>query len=170
MQVLLIDDTPVSLTFMKYLVQKIPGGEVVSFADPLAGLEWCRGNEPDLLIVDFMMPQLDGIATCRLLREQPRLKDTYVMVLTARSEEFSEVAAFEAGASAYLLKRCVGEELGQAIRAVRSGNFYVTPLVTKDVVAAGSTTWAQGGIASVQAEGDTVAEHVTDTLVAGAGL
>ncbi len=52
----------------------------------------------------------------------------------------------------------------------RLGGDSVVMVVTKDVVAAGSTRWAQGGIASVQAEGDTVAEHVTDTLVAGAGL
>jgi len=51
-----------------------------------------------------MMPHLDGIATCRLLREQPRLKDAYIMILTARSEEFSEVAAFDAGADDFIAK------------------------------------------------------------------
>nr|GFD10048.1 two-component system sensor histidine kinase/response regulator, putative [Tanacetum cinerariifolium] len=59
---------------------------------------------PDIILLDVMMPQLDGIATCRLLREQPRLKDTYIMILTARSEEFSEVAAFDAGADDFIAK------------------------------------------------------------------
>jgi len=61
----------------------------------------------------------------------PRVK---VVFITMHADPAYVRAAFEAGASAYLLKRCVGEELGQAVRAVQSGNFYVTPLVTKEVV------------------------------------
>ena len=54
-----------------------------------------------------------------------------IVFITMHADPAYVRAAFEAGASAYLLKRCVGEELGQAMRAVRSGNFYVTPLVTE---------------------------------------
>jgi response regulator RpfG family c-di-GMP phosphodiesterase len=102
MQVLLIDDTPVSLTFMKYLVQKIPGGEVVSFADPLAGLEWCRGNEPDLLIVDFMMPQLDGRSLVAGFREiHPHVP---VLMVTANHDTELRHSALQTGVTDFLNK------------------------------------------------------------------
>ena len=78
------------------------------------------------------MPVLNGIDAARLLKvKYPQMKVVFIMM---HADPAYVRAAFEAGASAYLLKRCVGEELGQAMRAVQSGNFYITPLVIKDVV------------------------------------
>ena len=88
--------------------------------------------KPDIVILDISMPVLNGIDAARVLKiKYPHVK---VVFITMHADPAYVRAAFEAGASAYLLKRCVGEELGQAMRAVRSGNFYVTPLVTKEVV------------------------------------
>ncbi len=88
--------------------------------------------KPDIVILDISMPVLNGIDAARVLRtKHPHIK---IVFITMHADPAYVRAAFEAGASAYLLKRCVGEELAQAMRAVRSGNFYVTPLITKEVV------------------------------------
>lgn len=81
--------------------------------------------KPDIVILDISMPVLNGIDAARVLRtKHPQIK---IVFITMHADPAYVRAAFEAGASAYLLKRCVGEELAQAMRAVRSGNFYVTP-------------------------------------------
>lgn len=59
---------------------------------------------PDVIILDIMMPKMDGIRTCQILREKPELQDTIIVFLTARGEEYSELAGFEAGADDYLTK------------------------------------------------------------------
>jgi DNA-binding NarL/FixJ family response regulator len=88
--------------------------------------------KPDIVILDISMPVLNGIDAARVLRaKHPHVK---IVFITMHADPAYVRAAFEAGASAYLLKRCVGEELAHAMRAVRSGNFYVTPLITKEVV------------------------------------
>ena len=74
--------------------------------------------EPDLIILDIMMPQQDGIETCRLLRKDPKFKNTYILFLTARSEEYSEVAAFENGANDYLVKPIKPRALKSRIEAI----------------------------------------------------
>ena len=80
--------------------------------------------KPDIVILDISIPVLNGIDVARLLKvKYPQVK---VVFITMHADPAYVRAAFEAGASAYLLKRCVGEELGQAMRAVRSGNFYIT--------------------------------------------
>ncbi|TKB84560.1 MAG: response regulator transcription factor, partial [Nitrospira sp.] len=105
---------------------------VGTVGDGRALLEAIPELKPDIVILDISMPVLNGIDAARVLKVKfPQVK---VVFITMHADPAYVRAAFEAGASAYLLKRCVGEELGQAIRAVRSGNFYVTPLVTKDVV------------------------------------
>ena len=105
---------------------------VGTVGDGRALLEAIPELKPDIVILDISMPVLNGIDAARVLNVKfPQVK---VVFITMHADPAYVRAAFEAGASAYLLKRCVGEELGQAIRAVRSGNFYVTPLVTKDVV------------------------------------
>jgi two-component system alkaline phosphatase synthesis response regulator PhoP len=74
--------------------------------------------DPDLIILDIMMPLQDGIETCRILRGQPKFKDTYIIFLTARSEEYSEVAAFENGANDYLVKPIKPRALKSRIDAI----------------------------------------------------
>ena len=63
MAIAIVDDTPLNLTLIQALVRKLtpPGTEIVTFSSPLEGLQWCGSHEPDLVIVDYMMPDLNGI-------------------------------------------------------------------------------------------------------------
>jgi two-component system alkaline phosphatase synthesis response regulator PhoP len=102
-KILVVDDDPDIVELLEFNLKK-EGYLTASAGDGRRALAVAQDFVPDIILLDVMMPQLDGIATCRLLREQPRLKDTYIMILTARSEEFSEVAAFEAGADDFIAK------------------------------------------------------------------
>ena len=79
-----------------YLVETAKNGKIA--------IDIAQQFIPDLIVLDIMMPELDGIETCRLLRENKKFKNTFIIFLTARSEEYSEVAAFENGADDYVVK------------------------------------------------------------------
>ena len=130
-RVLLADDHTLVLEGFRRLLDE--QCELVgTVANGRALLEAVPQLKPDIVILDISMPVLNGIDAARVLKvKYPYIK---IIFITMHADPAYVRAAFEAGASAYLLKRCVGEELGQAVRAVRSGNFYVTPLVTKEVV------------------------------------
>ena len=102
-KILVVDDDPDIVELLEFNLKK-EGYLTTSASDGRQALTVAQEFTPDIILLDVMMPHLDGIATCRLLREQPRLKDTYIMILTARSEEFSEVAAFDAGADDFIAK------------------------------------------------------------------
>ncbi|MGI4743529.1 MAG: response regulator [Janthinobacterium lividum] len=102
-KILVVDDDPDIVELLEFNLKK-EGYLTASAGDGRRALAVAQDFIPDIILLDVMMPHLDGIATCRLLREQPRLKDTYIIVLTARSEEFSEVAAFDAGADDFIAK------------------------------------------------------------------
>ncbi|RZK41304.1 MAG: response regulator transcription factor [Hymenobacter sp.] len=102
-KILVVDDDPDIVELLEFNLKK-EGYLTASAGDGRRALAVAQDFVPDIILLDVMMPHLDGIATCRLLREQPRLKDTYIMILTARSEEFSEVAAFDAGADDFIAK------------------------------------------------------------------
>ena len=102
-KILVVDDDPDIVELLEFNLKK-EGYITASAGDGRRALTVAQDFTPDIILLDVMMPHLDGIATCRLLREQPRLKDAYIMILTARSEEFSEVAAFDAGADDFIAK------------------------------------------------------------------
>ncbi len=102
-KILVVDDDPDIVELLEFNLKK-EGYVTASAGDGRRALAVAQDFTPDIILLDVMMPHLDGIATCRLLREQPRLKDAYIMILTARSEEFSEVAAFDAGADDFIAK------------------------------------------------------------------
>tara|TARA_B100000809_G_scaffold182867_1_gene180629 strand:+ start:564 stop:1256 length:693 start_codon:yes stop_codon:yes gene_type:complete len=102
-KVLIADDEPDILELLKYNFEG--SGYIVETAkNGKVAIELAETFNPDLIILDIMMPELDGIETCRLLRDNKKFKNTFIIFLTARSEEYSEVAAFQNGADDYLLK------------------------------------------------------------------
>lgn len=102
-RVLVVDDESDILEMLNYNLSK-EGYEVVTATDGLSAIEAAKEHMPQLILLDVMMPKIDGIETCRRLREITKLKEVYIIFLTARGEEFTEIAAFEAGANDYLTK------------------------------------------------------------------
>ncbi|MDB5260950.1 MAG: ArsR family transcriptional regulator [Adhaeribacter sp.] len=102
-KILLVDDEPDIIELLQYNLTK-EGYTVAHAENGKEALEKAQKFGPDIILMDVMMPVMDGIAACRKLRELPAFKDTFILFLTARSEEFSEVAAFEAGADDFITK------------------------------------------------------------------
>lgn len=104
MQIAIIEDTPVNLVLMQSLVKRIGEHESMCFSEPVLGLAWCIENEPDLIIVDYMMPEMDGIEFIRQCRRVGALADQPIVMVTAASEKEVRYAALEAGATDFLTK------------------------------------------------------------------
>jgi two-component system alkaline phosphatase synthesis response regulator PhoP len=102
-KILVVDDEPDIVEILRYNLTQV-GYQVFSASDGLLGFSEAEKNTPHLIILDVMMPNLDGIATCEKLRADERFKDTIIMFLTARGEDYSYVAAFDAGADDYITK------------------------------------------------------------------
>lgn len=102
-KVLVVDDEEPILELLKYNLEK-GGYEVKTASDGSRAVDIARKFIPDLVLLDIMMPKMDGVETCRMLRDIPELQKTFVVFLTARSEEYSEVAAFDVGADDYITK------------------------------------------------------------------
>ncbi len=73
---------------------------------------------PDLIILDIMMPKMDGVETCRVLRSNPLFKNTFIIFLTARTEEYSELAGFDVGADDYITKPVKPRVIVSRIQAI----------------------------------------------------
>lgn len=104
MRVVIIDDAQINVTLLQHLVRQLPGCEPVCFTDPVAGLEWCLSNEPDILIVDYMMPVLNGIELVERFRQIPRYADIPVMMVAASLEAEVRQHALLMGVTDFLHK------------------------------------------------------------------
>ena len=102
-KILAIDDEKDILLLLKYNLES-EGYIVKTASSGKQGLEIASEYNPDLILIDIMMPEIDGIETCRKLREIEKFQSTFILFLTARVEEYSEVAAFDAGGDDYITK------------------------------------------------------------------
>jgi two-component system alkaline phosphatase synthesis response regulator PhoP len=103
LKVLVVDDESDILELLDYNLKK-EGYEVKTANDGRKALEIAKTFQPQLVLLDIMMPHQDGVETCRQVRESPETANSFIIFLTARSEEYSEVAAFENGADDYITK------------------------------------------------------------------
>ena len=103
MKILIVDDEKDILEFLSYNLQK-EGYEIFRANNGNSALKVAKKEVPDLIILDVMMPEMDGIETCEKIREIDSLDSTLILFLTARSEEYSELAGFSAGADDYVTK------------------------------------------------------------------
>lgn len=102
-KILLVDDEPDILEFLSYNLEK-EGFDVRTASNGEEAIEIARSFIPHLIVLDVMMPGMDGIETCEEIRKTPELKDCLIAFLTARSEDYSQIAGFEAGADDYIAK------------------------------------------------------------------
>lgn len=103
LKVLVVDDESDILELLEYNLKK-EGYEVKTANDGRKAVEMAKNFQPQLVLLDIMMPHQDGVETCRQLRDAPETANSFIIFLTARSEEYSEVAAFENGADDYITK------------------------------------------------------------------
>jgi two-component system, OmpR family, alkaline phosphatase synthesis response regulator PhoP len=116
-KVLVVDDEQPILELLKYNLEK-EGYSVETANDGLKAVEMAKKFHPDLVLLDIMMPVMDGVEACRRIREIPEVRKTFVIFLTARSEEYSEVAAFDVGADDYITKPIKPRALISRIQAM----------------------------------------------------
>jgi two-component system alkaline phosphatase synthesis response regulator PhoP len=102
-KILLVDDEPDILEILSYNLEA-EGYQVFTAKNGVEGLEKARKKIPHLIILDVMMPEMDGIEACELIRKSKGLEDSIITFLTARSEDYSQVAGFDAGADDYITK------------------------------------------------------------------
>lgn len=128
-KILIVDDEPDILEFMQYNLEK-EGFEVFLASSGKQALEVAKHELPDLIILDVMMPGMDGIETCRELRNDTRLRDTIIAFLTARNEDYSQIAGFESGADDYIAKPIKPRVLISRIKALlkRTGQSISDPV------------------------------------------
>jgi len=102
-KIVLVDDDKDILEMLSYIL-KNAGYEVFTAENGLDGIELSKKVIPDIIILDVMMPEIDGVETCIKLRENNLLSDTIITFLSARSEDYSHIAGLEAGADDYIYK------------------------------------------------------------------
>lgn len=115
--ILLVDDEPDILEFVGYNLKK-EGYEVLTANNGEEGLKIAKKERPELILLDVMMPGMDGIETCDQIRSIPDLEDTLIAFLTARGEDYSQVAGFDAGADDYITKPIKPKVLLSRIKAL----------------------------------------------------
>lgn len=101
--ILLVDDEPDILDFLSYNLRK-EGYTVFTANNGAEGLEIVKKEKPHLIVLDVMMPEMDGIETCRQIKEIPDLKNSIITFLTARNEEYTQITGFDVGADDFITK------------------------------------------------------------------
>ena len=133
-KILVVDDEPDILEILSYNLKK-EGFIVYTAANGKDALEVAKKEAPDLIILDVMMPDMDGMETCLQLRETPQLKNVLIAFLTARGEDYSQISGFEAGADDYITKPIKPRILVSRIKALlrRGGKVNETQVVNHDL-------------------------------------
>tara|TARA_B110000046_G_scaffold166965_1_gene184279 strand:+ start:2980 stop:3660 length:681 start_codon:yes stop_codon:yes gene_type:complete len=102
-KILVVDDEEDILEFLSYNLEK-EGAKVYTAKNGLLAIEVAMNKKPDLILLDVMMPEMDGVETCMRLRERPETKNVIIAFLTARGEDYSQIAGFEAGSDDFVTK------------------------------------------------------------------
>ncbi len=116
-KILVVDDEEDILDLLTYNFEQ-EGYDVFRAQDGESALKIAEKELPDLIMLDIMMPKMDGVSTCMELRRTPGLEEVTIIFLTARSEEYSEVAGFEAGADDYIYKPIKPRVLKSRVKAL----------------------------------------------------
>ncbi len=122
-KILIVDDEPDILEFLSYNLRK-EGFQIFIASNGKNAIEQAKEIVPHLILLDVMMPEMDGIETCEKMREIPEIKNMLIAFLTARAEDYSQIAGFEAGGDDYISKPIRPKVLISRINALlkRYGN------------------------------------------------
>jgi two-component system alkaline phosphatase synthesis response regulator PhoP len=139
-KILLVDDELDILEFIDYNLTK-ENYQVYTASDGYEAIKLAEKHEPHLIVLDIMMPGLDGVEVCRELRSREKFQNTIIAFLTARSEDYSQIAGFEVGGDDYITKpirpRVLVSRVGALLRRLND-----EPLneVSNDVIRVGNLT------------------------------
>lgn len=120
-KILVVDDEQDILELISYNLTR-EGYQVYTAPNGKQAINKAKEVNPDLIILDVMMPVMDGIEACRVMRAMPEFKQTFIVFLTARSEEYSEIAGFHVGADDYIAKPIKPRALMSRINAILRRN------------------------------------------------
>lgn len=120
-KIIIVDDEPDIVELIEYTLKK-EGYQVATASNGKEAIDEARSFLPELIILDIMMPKMDGIEACRILRGMPQFKNTFMVFLTARSEEYAEIAGFNVGADDYIAKPIKPRALLSRINAILRRN------------------------------------------------
>lgn len=115
--ILLVDDEPDILEIVRYNLNS-EGYNVVTAENGVESIEQAKKHNPQLIIMDVMMPKMDGIEACEKIRKIPELSETVITFLTARGEDYSQMAGFDAGADDYITKPIKPKILVSKVKAL----------------------------------------------------
>ena len=116
-KILVIDDEQNIVEALKYNLQKA-GFRVVTASDGETGIQRCRTEEPDLTLLDLMLPKVDGLEVCRVLKRDPKTRHIPIIMLTVKAEETDKVVGLEMGADDYVTKPFSPRELVARVKTV----------------------------------------------------
>lgn len=116
-RILLVDDEPDILEIVGYNLSS-EGYEVITANNGVKAVSAAKKHQPHLIILDVMMPEMDGIEACEKIRKIPELSETIITFLTARGEDYSQVAGFDAGADDYITKPIKPKVLVSKVKAL----------------------------------------------------
>ncbi|MEH6680632.1 MAG: response regulator transcription factor [Sediminicola sp.] len=116
-RILLVDDEPDILEIVSYNLSA-EGYEVFTAKNGVEAVAKAKKKHPHLIILDVMMPEMDGIEACEIIRDTPGLENTIITFLTARGEDYSQVAGFDAGADDYITKPIKPKVLVSKVKAL----------------------------------------------------
>lgn len=155
MQILVVDDVELNLKLMEHLIRRLPGCTPVLFDSSARALDWCGTNDPDLVIVDYMMPAPDGLAFAAQFRQLPGKQETPMLMVTANTELEVRYRALEAGINDFLTKPIDRTEL-----LSRARNMLRLREAQKQL--AGRAAWLETEVRAATAE---IAARELETLV-----
>jgi DNA-binding response OmpR family regulator len=140
-KILIVDDDINALKLIGYTLQR-EGYEIIAAQNGQEALTKAQEEEPQLVVLDIMMPGMDGYEVCRRLRATPQTAQLPVIMLTAKGQVEDKVAGFEAGADDYLIKPVIPAELVARVKALLLRSTYAAPAGAKSIALVG----AKGGV------------------------
>ena len=132
-KILVVDDEEDILEFLSYNLEK-EGAKVYTANNGLEAIEIAKKKKPDLILLDVMMPEMDGVETCIQLRDKVETKNIVIAFLTARGEDYFQIAGFDAGADDYIAKPIKPRVLISRIKALlRRKEGSVQPMASSEL-------------------------------------
>ena len=130
-KILVIEDDPVASRFARYVLET-EGYQVVTAPNGLDGLRKVQKEKPDLIILDIMLPGLDGFEICHRLRSEPETARIPILMLSAKAQEVDQVTGLNVGADDYLTKPADPSEIVSRVRVLLARTEYASPVQERD--------------------------------------